>query len=101
VWRWSDSFNEFIQEVQMAKSKKIINDPKNVVPELLEGLTEAYHGQVIMLEGVNALVKADLPEGKVGLLIGGGSGHEPWRPPRPWIKGLVSSTCTATTRATT
>jgi dihydroxyacetone kinase-like protein len=61
----------------MAKSKKIINDPKNVVPELLEGLTEAYHGQVIMLEGVNALVKADLPEGKVGLLIGGGSGHEP------------------------
>jgi dihydroxyacetone kinase-like protein len=61
----------------MAKSKKIINDPKNVVPELLEGLVEAYHGQVKKLEGVNALVKADLPEGKVGLLIGGGSGHEP------------------------
>jgi dihydroxyacetone kinase-like protein len=29
------------------------------------------------LEGVNALVKTSLPAGKVGLLIGGGSGHEP------------------------
>lgn len=57
--------------------KKIINDPKQVVPELLEGLVEAYHGKVKKLEGVNALVKTTLPKGKVGLLIGGGSGHEP------------------------
>lgn len=61
----------------MKKAKKIINDPKNVVPELLEGLVEAYHGRVKKLEGVNALVKSSLPQGKVGLLIGGGSGHEP------------------------
>ena len=61
----------------MMPAKKIINHPRNVVPELLEGLVEAYHGKVMKLEGVAALVKFSLPEGKVGLLIGGGSGHEP------------------------
>lgn len=59
------------------KAKKIVNDPKNVVAEMLEGLVAAYHGQVKKLEGVNALVKTQLPPDKVGLLIGGGSGHEP------------------------
>ena len=29
------------------KTKKIVNDPKNVVPELLEGLVEAHNGTVI------------------------------------------------------
>ena len=61
----------------MKTAKKIINDPRNVVPELLEGLVEAYHGRVRKLAGVTALVKSNLPQGKVGLLIGGGSGHEP------------------------
>ena len=61
----------------MKKAKKIMNDPKKVVPELLEGLIEAYHGEIKKLEGVNALVKSSLPQGKVGLLVGGGSGHEP------------------------
>jgi phosphoenolpyruvate---glycerone phosphotransferase subunit DhaK len=61
----------------MTKIKKIINDPKNVVVELLDGLVKAYHGKIKKLEGVNALVKTNLPQGKVALLIGGGSGHEP------------------------
>jgi phosphoenolpyruvate---glycerone phosphotransferase subunit DhaK len=61
----------------MNKTKKILNDPKNVVPELLEGLVDAYHGQVRKLDGVNAVVKSKLPKDKVGLLVGGGSGHEP------------------------
>jgi len=61
----------------MKKIKKVVNDPKNVVMELLEGLVEAYHGKIKKLPGVNALVKTQLPRGKVGLLIGGGSGHEP------------------------
>ena len=59
------------------KTKKVMNDPKNVVRELLEGLVEAYHGKVEKLEDVNVLMRTDLPAGKVGLLIGGGSGHEP------------------------
>jgi len=62
---------------KMKKAKKIVNDPKKVVSELLEGLVEAYHGKIRKLEGVNALVKTTLPKDKVGLLIGGGSGHEP------------------------
>lgn len=61
----------------MNQAKKIFNNPQDVVSELLEGLVEAYHGEVKQLEGVMALVKTSLPEGKVGLLIGGGSGHEP------------------------
>jgi len=61
----------------MGKPKKIINDPKDVVAELLDGLVQAYHGKIMKLESVNALIKTDLPAGKVGLLIGGGSGHEP------------------------
>jgi phosphoenolpyruvate---glycerone phosphotransferase subunit DhaK len=61
----------------MGRPKKIMNDPKNVVPELLEGLVEAYGGRIRKLDGVNALVKTHVPAGKVGLLIGGGSGHEP------------------------
>jgi len=64
----------------MRKAKKIVNDPKNVVPELLEGLAEINHGKIKKLAGINALVKAKLPEDKVALLIGGGSGHEPLFP---------------------
>ena len=45
----------------MKKAKKVINDPKNVVPELLEGLVLAYHGQIQKLEGFNGLVKRPLP----------------------------------------
>jgi dihydroxyacetone kinase-like protein len=61
----------------MTLIKKIINDPKDVVAELLDGLVQAYHGKIKKLEGVQALVKTNLPADKVGLLIGGGSGHEP------------------------
>jgi len=63
----------------MKQAKKIINDPRNVATELLEGLIEANHGRIKAVEGigVKALVKTDIPEGKVALLIGGGSGHEP------------------------
>jgi len=58
-------------------SKKIINDPERLVPEILEGLVLASHGTLKSVDGVNALVRASLPGDKVGLLIGGGSGHEP------------------------
>lgn len=64
----------------MAKAKKILNDPGNVVEESLEGLIHAYHGEVHKLESVNAIVKKEMPPGKVALLVGGGSGHEPLFP---------------------
>jgi dihydroxyacetone kinase-like protein len=64
----------------MQPAKKIINEPKRVVKELLEGVVEASSGRIKPLSSVQALVKTHLPEGKVGLLIGGGSGHEPLFP---------------------
>jgi dihydroxyacetone kinase-like protein len=64
----------------MKKSKKILNDPKNVVAELLDGIVEASNGKIKKLKGFNALVKTEIPDGKVILLIGGGSGHEPLFP---------------------
>lgn len=61
----------------MAQIKKVINDPKNVVIEALEGLHHANHGKVSFLENCSTIIRSDLPENQVGLLVGGGSGHEP------------------------
>lgn len=61
----------------MANPKKILNDVKRVVPEMIEGLALANDGRVYKLDGKPALIRKDIPDGKVALLIGGGSGHEP------------------------
>ena len=58
-------------------SKKLINDPSRVVPELLEGLLRANGGRIVQVGPVGAIAKASIPDGKVAVLIGGGSGHEP------------------------
>lgn len=60
----------------MPKIKKIINNPNDCAAELLDGLVEAYDG-TCRKEGRGCIVKTDIPEGKVALLVGGGSGHEP------------------------
>ena len=57
--------------------KKIMNDPKEVVGETMEGLILANHGKVVKVEDSNALVRPTIPDDKVCLLVGGGSGHEP------------------------
>ena len=44
----------------MTKAKKILNDPKNVVLELIDGLVAASHGKIKKLEGIGAIVKAKL-----------------------------------------
>ncbi len=59
------------------KMKKILNDPANVVTEMLDGLALASDGAVTRLPGLDALVRSEIPDDKVALLIGGGSGHEP------------------------
>lgn len=61
----------------MRPAKKILNDPRDAVAEMIEGLELANDGRVRRLPGVDALVKTDIPDDKVALLIGGGSGHEP------------------------
>jgi len=58
--------------------KKIINSPEEVVQEMLEGMAAAYPQYVRKLEGFEVMVRADAPvKGKVALVSGGGSGHEP------------------------
>lgn len=57
--------------------KKVMNDPARVVPELLEGLLRVSGGAIVQVGPVGAIAKASIPDGKVALLVGGGSGHEP------------------------
>jgi len=58
--------------------KKLINDPDDVVDEMLDGMVAAYPDQVRRLPDTNVLVREDAPvDGKVGIVSGGGSGHEP------------------------
>jgi phosphoenolpyruvate---glycerone phosphotransferase subunit DhaK len=58
--------------------KKLINAPDAVVREALAGM-EAAHGDRIRVSYDPAfIVRADAPvQGKVGIVSGGGSGHEP------------------------
>lgn len=58
-------------------AKKFINDPQDILMETLEGLVDAYHDSLELVEGVAAIARREIPDGKVALLIGGGSGHEP------------------------
>ena len=57
--------------------KKLINQPDNVVDEALAGMARA-HADLIRVESPNIVVRKDAPrQGKVGVISGGGSGHEP------------------------
>ena len=58
--------------------KKFINDPFDVVDEMLEGFLDVHKSYVKKIESARTLVRADAPvKGKVGVLTGGGSGHKP------------------------
>jgi len=57
--------------------KKLINAPESVVDEALAGMAAA-HADLIRVIEPNVVVRADAPrQGKVGVISGGGSGHEP------------------------
>lgn len=57
--------------------KKIINRPEAVVDEMLNGLVGAHHDLVFRVEGTDVIARNYVGENKVGLISGGGSGHEP------------------------
>ncbi len=59
--------------------KKIINDPKNFVDEMIEGILAAHPEQLKCVNNdLRCLVRSDEKKsGKVGLSTGGGSGHLP------------------------
>jgi phosphoenolpyruvate---glycerone phosphotransferase subunit DhaK len=58
--------------------KKIINDPADVVAESLRGMAAAYPELLRVRTDPAVVVRADAPvPGKVAVVSGGGSGHEP------------------------
>lgn len=60
-----------------ARTKKMINQPENILSEMLGGFAAAYP-QIVRLTDNGLIVRAQpKAPGKVGLVIGNGSGHEP------------------------
>lgn len=59
--------------------KKIMNDPSQIVTEMVQGLVRSYPDQLKQIPGTEAVMKiADLKHRpQVGIVSGGGSGHEP------------------------
>lgn len=59
--------------------KKIINDPANVVEEMISGMVKSYPQYIKRIPNTTALVRSNenSMKNKVGLVSGGGSGHEP------------------------
>jgi len=57
--------------------KKLINEPDRAVDDALGGMAAAHPDLIRVIEP-NVIVRADAPvSGKVGVISGGGSGHEP------------------------
>lgn len=58
--------------------KKIINNPDLIIDQMLQGLVKANPEKVELIDKSHVICRKNLPiEGKVGLISGGGSGHEP------------------------
>lgn len=58
--------------------QRILNDPDVIVDEMLKGFLKA-HADIVEKSDLNPRVvkAANIPEGKVGVITGGGSGHKP------------------------
>ncbi|MHB1568601.1 MAG: dihydroxyacetone kinase subunit DhaK [Solirubrobacteraceae bacterium] len=58
--------------------KKLINSPDAVVADALRGMQAAYGNRLRITFDPHCVIRADAPvKGKVGIISGGGSGHEP------------------------
>lgn len=57
--------------------KKFINDVSQVEDQMIQGMVKAYPDHLGKLDCGNVVVRAQKKEGKVALISGGGSGHEP------------------------
>ena len=58
--------------------KKLINSPDDVVRDALRGMEAAHGDRVRISYDPYLVVRKDAPvQGKVGIISGGGSGHEP------------------------
>lgn len=58
--------------------KKLINNPNNVLEDMLQGIVYAHKEHLRKIDNFDVLVRKNSPvKGKVALVSGGGSGHEP------------------------
>lgn len=66
-------------ETGVQEVKKILNDPRDAVNEAVEGMVLAFPQYLTPIGGTfRSLARAGAaPRGKVGLVLGGGAGHEP------------------------
>ncbi len=57
--------------------KKMINKPENIVTEMVAGMVKAYPNSLETVADMPIIVRKEKKSGKVALVSGGGSGHEP------------------------
>ena len=62
--------------MEVLNLKKVVNNPENVVQEMIEGFMFANKGKFEKLENVNGIILKEQKD-KVAIVTGGGSGHEP------------------------
>jgi phosphoenolpyruvate---glycerone phosphotransferase subunit DhaK len=82
-----------LEVVHTSVMKKLINSPQNVVREALEGMEAAHSDRLrINYDPVYIVRRKAPPEGKVALVSGGGSGHEPMH--GGYVgKGMLDAAC--------
>src|ERR1035437_1758792 len=77
IGRRSVTIPDVSEQLEAFPMKKLINNPERLVDEALAGMALA-HGDLIRIEEPNIIIRRDAPrQGKVGVISGGGSGHEP------------------------
>lgn len=57
--------------------QKFINEPEDIIPEMVRGYVKAYGDRIKKLPDADVIVRRKMTKGKVGVIIGNGSGHEP------------------------
>ncbi len=57
--------------------KKILNNVDNIITEMLDGMVKSHGDIVSRVPDSNVLIRTNQKSGKVKLISGGGSGHEP------------------------
>jgi len=57
--------------------QRILNDPDNIVEEMLEGFLKTHPDLVEKTDNPRVVKAKDIPKDKVGIVTGGGSGHKP------------------------
>ena len=57
--------------------KKLINKKENIVKEMIDGMIKAFPNSIESVKDLPIIVRKEKKSGKVALISGGGSGHEP------------------------